>query len=825
MVLVFYTMPIFEIIFQYILMMAFKLLFCCVSISLMMCLSAQHPANGLQFHYDFKNVQGTNVPDATGNYAAGNLLNGASVHAVNGLGVLQLGFTNGYLDMGTSVGELIASLEDFTISTFLYIEPASSLSGNGHFVYTFSTSSACTQTNGRYIAYRVNTQRYAQSQGGWGNESSITIGNAADKGVWQHLVYSQSGNNGTIFINGNPMRSGSMAFQPKNIGEPTRFNWLGRPHFSGDSYLRGASYADFRIYNRTLSANEIESFSSTLNVLNFELDSIAVENAKAALEPDALEAVRTNLSLPQLVDGNVAVVWESSHPDRISDVGIVNRPIAGEENVVVTLTATLSRGNYLIEKVFYATVIAFLSDQEAVAFDASAISLATSKCYFLGAIELPSDGVEGSVIHWHSSNSSLITHNGEVVQLPSQDQGATSVTLTATVVKGNATANQSFDICLNADEGYAGYLFAYFTGNSASQEHIFFALSSDGYNYKTMNQGQPIISADTISMKSGVRDPHVLRGPDGKFYMVVTDMKSSEVNCNWACNWGIVLLKSDDLITWTHSKVDIRQRFPLQFGDVNRAWAPQTYYDEVKGKMMVYFSMRAPGPGNYDIIYYSYANDDFTDLETVPAVLFDNGVSTIDGDIVYHDNQYHLFFKTEGATKKGYMKAVADQLTGNYILLDKYLDQTDDAVEGACVFRLINQDKYILMYDVYIRGRYEFTESTDLVNFKVVSDPVTMDFHPRHGTVIPVTQTEMARMVDKWGGGVVVTGSKTPDYQEEKGDVKKMELYELTGRRINASSFISSGVYVLRKLYANGQVEHLKLMLTSQHDLNNYLLY
>lgn len=67
-----------------------------------------------------------------------------------------------------------------------------------------------------------------------------------------------------------------------------------------------------------------------------------------------------------------------------------------------------------------------------------------------------------------------------------------------------------------------------------------------------------------------------------------------------------------------------------------------------------------------------------------------------------------------------------------------YKQQTKEAVEGASVFKLIGQDKYILMYDVYIKGGCQFTETTDLKNFKVVDNKVKMNFHPRHGSIIPI---------------------------------------------------------------------------------------
>ena len=55
------------------------------------------------------------------------------------------------------------------------------------------------------------------------------------------------------------------------------------------------------------------------------------------------------------------------------------------------------------------------------------------------------------------------------------------------------------------------------------------------------------------------------------------------------------------------------------------------------------------------------------------------------------------------------------------------------------------------MYDVYTNGRYDFTETTDLTNFKKVDCPVTMDFHPRHGTVIPITKAELDAVTLRWG--------------------------------------------------------------------------
>lgn len=294
----------------------------------------------------------------------------------------------------------------------------------------------------------------------------------------------------------------------------------------------------------------------------------------------------------------------------------------------------------------------------------------------------------------------------------------------------------------------SAYLFVYFIGNKIGEEQIRFALSDDGFNYKALNDNQPVVNSKKISLSGGVRDPHILRCEDGKtFYMVATDMVSSK---GWASNRGIVLLKSNDLIHWTSKAINIPAAFPEAFGTVDRVWAPQTIYDPAAKKYMVYFSIRK-GPKDYDKIYYSYVNKDFTALTTSPKQLFFNPNKTacIDGDIVFAFGKYHLFFKTEGHGD-GIKEAVSDKLTDGWKLQDRYLQQTDKPVEGSGVFKLNHSNKWILMYDMYTSGRYQFTQSTDLENFKSIDQEVTMDFHPRHGTIMTITAQEALRLRNYW---------------------------------------------------------------------------
>ncbi len=311
------------------------------------------------------------------------------------------------------------------------------------------------------------------------------------------------------------------------------------------------------------------------------------------------------------------------------------------------------------------------------------------------------------------------------------------------------------------EKDFAGYLFAYFKGNKVQDEAICFAIGRDGYSYQALNGNNPVIGSDKISSTGGVRDPHILRCQDGKtFYMVVTDMTSSK---GWDSNRAMVLLKSTDLLNWTSSIINIQQNYKGQ-EDLKRVWAPQTIYDPAVGKYMIYWSMKhGAGP---DIIYYAYANADFTMLEGEPRQLFfpKNGKSCIDGDIINKNGLFYLFYKTEGHGN-GIRLAITDSLaSGKWIEQPGYKQQTRDAVEGSSSFKLIGTDTYILMYDVYMKGKYQFCESKDLDVFKVIDHDISMDFHPRHGSVIPVTQKELKSLTDQWGlpQGFVLPEAKNP---------------------------------------------------------------
>jgi len=101
----------------------------------------------------------------------------------------------------------------------------------------------------------------------------------------------------------------------------------------------------------------------------------------------------------------------------------------------------------------------------------------------------------------------------------------------------------------------AGYLMVYFKDETHS---AYFAISRDGYTFTDVNGGEPIFDGKRLAEQKGVRDPHIARGPDGAFYLAMTDLhiygqragvrttqwERPEEQYGWGNNRALVLLKS-----------------------------------------------------------------------------------------------------------------------------------------------------------------------------------------------------------------------------------------------------------------------------------------
>ena len=690
----------------------------------------------LKVHFTFEDCS-----SAIGNHT-GTLHDGAKLTTVGSLPVLSLGANNGYFDMGASVGKVIATLQEYVISVNVYIPETTTLGGAGNFIYTFANSTNIKDDANGCIFLGANGMRYAISPRRWEDEQAVEAGSQYPKGQWHTITYLQDESLAALLLDGSLIASGSSLMTPNELGA-TPYNFLGRPCYTGDAYLKDAMYSDFRIYDNVddVTLNDLTQYVEQLNRGIVDQQVTDLMN-KTTLDSDTYYG---DILLPMPNENGVTVTWESSDESIVTHSGGVTRPAYGSSTARVTLTATFSKEGISKQKSFIVYIPAHeMSDDDIVDSDMASLILNGHLENLATNLYLPTRGEKGSHISWESSHPSILSNEGELL---SQRESKTDITLTATISLRNSVATNTFYITVAKKLPLAYYLFAYFNGNAQWQEQICFALSTDGYNYTPLNNGDPIINSADIALKQAVRDPHILRGEDGYFYMVVTDMRSDQ---GWASNDGMVLLRSKDMVDWTHTAIDFPTRWPHRFdrNTLTQVWAPQTIYDPEEGKYMVYYAIGESGK-NY-ITYYSYANEDFTDL-TEPKVLYDhNGMNTIDADIVWHDGKYHMFFKTEGQGN-GIQKATAKTLRGEWTPEYQYLQQTNAAVEGSGVFEKIDSDEWVLMYDCYTSGMYQYCTSTDLSNFTWVCNSANTNiFTPRHGTTIAITAEEAQRLAAVW---------------------------------------------------------------------------
>lgn len=317
------------------------------------------------------------------------------------------------------------------------------------------------------------------------------------------------------------------------------------------------------------------------------------------------------------------------------------------------------------------------------------------------------------------------------------------------------------------EKDLAAYLMVYFKDDTHG---LYMALSKDGYTFTDVNKGLPVIAGDTIAEQKGVRDPYIYRAPDGNFCLALTDLHiyaqkagyrntlwdRDEKQYGWGNNRGLVLMKSKDLLNWSHTVLRVDQAFP-SLADIGCAWAPEMIYDRERGQTMLYFSMRFGK--SKEKVYYTYMNDEFNKMLTEPKVLFEypNGASYIDADITRVGSKYHMFYCSHDGTA-GIKQAVSSSASSGYIYDPAWVDPEKGGCEAPTVFKRLGQNKWVLIYDIYSikPHNFGFMETADFKNFSNLGHfnegvMKTTNFTvPKHPNVIHLTRKEAQRLADAW---------------------------------------------------------------------------
>ena len=101
--------------------------------------------------------------------------------------------------------------------------------------------------------------------------TGLEMGSASQKGRWMHVLYRQRGQRGELFINAQRVQTNTqMPVLSTTFTAVPAYNWIGRPPFSGDSYLRQTQVADFRLYDAAVSDEKVAALAQEAQLLEQE---------------------------------------------------------------------------------------------------------------------------------------------------------------------------------------------------------------------------------------------------------------------------------------------------------------------------------------------------------------------------------------------------------------------------------------------------------------------------------------------------------------------------------------------------------------------------
>jgi len=297
--------------------------------------------------------------------------------------------------------------------------------------------------------------------------------------------------------------------------------------------------------------------------------------------------------------------------------------------------------------------------------------------------------------------------------------------------------------------GDGGFLFVTFKGEQTPMsEQIYFAFSPDGRRWAALNNSRPVLIS-TLGEK-GVRDPYLLRSPDGRrFYLMATDL-SINLNGDWnratrAGSKSLVIWDSADLAHWSPPRL-----VKVAPDDAGCTWAPEAVYDQGKNQYLTFWASTTASD-NFDKqrIWAAWTRD-FVTFEK-PFVYVDKPWHVIDADIVREDAKYYRFAKDD--QYKSITMEVSTNLMGPWNDVTNFSMAKVRGYEGPECYQINPAADgkpaiWCLILDQYSNGtgyRPFVTEDLSTSQFKP-GEGFVFPFRFRHGSVVPISEDQYERL-------------------------------------------------------------------------------
>ena len=261
-----------------------------------------------------------------------------------------------------------------------------------------------------------------------------------------------------------------------------------------------------------------------------------------------------------------------------------------------------------------------------------------------------------------------------------------------------------------------------------ANEGLRFIYSYDGINW---NPIEGTFLAPKVGNQKVMRDPSIVKGPDGTFHLVWTS--------SWRGDKGFGYASSKDLIHWTE------ERFITVMDDPTtvNVWAPELFYDDVKRQYMIIWASCIPGKfpdgledhNNNHRLYYTTTKDFKTFSKA--KLLIEPGFSSIDATMVKRgNNDYVMVLKDNTRKQRNIKVAFAKSPYGPWSEASESF--TDMFCEGPSTAYV--DGWYYIYYDSYRQKIYGAHRTKDFKTFEDRTGSVKFPVGHKHGTVFMASE-------------------------------------------------------------------------------------
>ncbi|TLS44596.1 1,4-beta-xylanase [Streptomyces montanus] len=304
-----------------------------------------------------------------------------------------------------------------------------------------------------------------------------------------------------------------------------------------------------------------------------------------------------------------------------------------------------------------------------------------------------------------------------------------------------------------------GYLMTHFIGEGATGQQIYFSHSTDGLHWTDLNGGGMALRS-TVGTR-GVRDPSLVRSPDGsRYWIIATDLcigcgqSWEDSTSNGSRN--LVVWESTDLVTWSAPRLlNVAGAIP----DGRNAWAPEAIWNPATNDYVLYWATNATLNGVLKHRIYYARTTDFRTI-TTPQLYIDRPGTQgiIDTQIVE---------VPAGVGNYRYVRSSGDgqiTLEGSNSILGTWtnlgnlsgIGLTGSQVEGPMWMKFRDRNEWALYLDQYASSRgYMPVLTTNPSASGTYRLPASGSYNmggtkKRHGSILNLTAAEESRVQARW---------------------------------------------------------------------------